>query len=320
MAFARSLDAIARSWRQHIGMQIATLAVLTATFAVVLFMVTLTQNFKRVLAVWGENVQISVYLEDGLSEAAIQNLKSEFGARREVASVEYLSKEKAADLFRDQMASYAPDLMSDSEFSTPFPASINLKLKGDSTNETNVAKLEAIAAEILKHEGVEDVSYGQSWVRNYASFVKVIQNAGLAIGVILLLGSLFIIGNSIRALLSGRRDEIEILELIGATADFIRKPYVVEGAMLSTIAIVMALTLNGAIFSWQMSIMKKSLAFARIAQEFRYFTAVEALTIAVLAAALGALGAFITVRSMNDGWSAARKSALTGVAAKGVTG
>jgi cell division transport system permease protein len=301
-------------------MQIATLAVLTATFAVVLFMVTLTQNFKRVLAVWGENVQISVYLEDGLSESAIRNLKADFAARPEVESVEYVSKEKAADLFRDQMASYAPDLMSDSEFATPFPASINLKLKGDSANESNVAKLETIAQEILQRDGVEDVSYGQSWVRNYASFVKVIQNAGLAIGVILLLGSLFIIGNSIRALLSGRRDEIEILELIGATADFIRKPYVVEGAMLSTIAIVLALTLNGAIFSWQMSIMKKSLAFARIAQEFRYFTAAETLVIAVLAAALGAMGAYITVRSMNDGWSAARKSASNGVATKGVIG
>jgi cell division transport system permease protein len=320
MAFKRSLEAITRSWRQHIGMQIATLAVLTATFAVVLFMVTLTQNFKRVLTVWGENVQISVYLEDGLSETAIQTLKADFAARPEVASAEYLSKEKAADLFRDQMASYAPDLMSDSEFSTPFPASINLKLKGDSANEANVAKLETIAQELLKREGVEDVSYGQSWVRNYASFVKVIQNAGLAIGLILLLGSLFIIGNSIRALLSGRRDEIEILELIGATADFIRKPYVVEGAMLSSVAILMALALNGAIFSWQISIMKKSLAFARIAQEFRYFTAVEALMIAVLAAALGAIGAFITVRSMNDGWSAARKSTSNGAASRGVTG
>lgn len=320
MAFARSIDAIVRSWRQHIGMQIATLAVLTATFCVVLFMVTLTQNFRRVLAVWGENVQISVYLEDGLSEAAVEKLKSEFAARPEVATVEYLSKEKAADLFRDQMASYAPDLMSDSEFSTPFPASINLKLKGDSANETNVAKLEIIASEILKRDGVEDVSYGQSWVRNYASFVKVIQNAGMAVGLILLLGSIFIIGNSIRALLSGRRDEIEILELIGATADFIRKPYIVEGAMLSTVAILLAMALNGAIFSWQMSVMKKSLAFARIAQEFRYFTVLEASSIALMAAALGALGAFITVRSMNDGWAAARKSSANSAIGKGAIG
>lgn len=320
MAFTRSLDAIARSWRQHVGMQIATLAVLTATFAVVLFMVTLTANFKRVLAVWGESVQISVYLEDGLSETTIQALQNEFLARPEVASAEFVSKEKAADLFRDQMASYAPDLMSDSEFATPFPASINLKLKGNSATETNVAKLEVMAAEILKREGVEDVSYGQSWVRNYASFVKVIQSAGMAIGLILLLGSLFIIGNSIRALLSGRRDEIEILELIGATADFIRKPYILEGAMLSTVAILFALTLNGAIFSWQMSVMKKSLAFARIAQEFRYFSALEAISIVFLAASLGALGAFITVRSMNDGWAAARKSSSNGIVAKGAIG
>lgn len=301
-------------------MQIATLVVLTATFSVVLFMATLTQNFKRVLTVWGENVQLAVYLEDGLSESAIQNLKTEFRKRSEVGSVEYVSKEKAADLFRDQMASYAPDLMSDSEFSTPFPASINLKLTGDSATETSVANLERMAVEIRKFDGVEDVSYGQSWVRNYASFVEVIQNAGLTIGMILLLGSIFIVGNSIRALLSGRRDEIEILELIGATADFIRKPYVFEGAMLSTVAVLLALALNGAIFSWQLSVMKKSLAFARIAQEFRYFSAMEAIFIVALAAALGALGAFITVRSMNDGWAAARKSSSNSLHGKEAIG
>ncbi len=312
MAIARSLDAIARSWRQHVGMQIATLTVLTATFSVVLFMVTLSANFKRVLTVWGENVQISVYLEEGLSEIALQTLTADLASRTDVASVEYVSKEKAADLFRDQMASYAPDLMSDSEFATPFPASLNLKLRGDSGTDTNVAKLENLAAEILKRDGVEDVSYGQSWVRNYASFVKVVQTAGLAIGIILLMGSLFIVGNSIRALLSGRRDEVEILELIGATADFIRKPYILEGALLSTVAALLALAANGAIFSWQLSVMKKSLAFARIAQEFRYFNVVEAISIAFCAGAIGAMGAYITVRSMNDGWAAAKKSSAKG--------
>lgn len=320
MAFTRSLKSITRSWQQHIGMQVATLTVLTATFAVVLFMVTLTANFKRVLALWGEHVQIAVYLEEGLTEATVQALQSDLLQRPDVASVEYVSKEKAADLFRDQMASYAPDLMSDSEFSTPFPASINLKLKGDSANELAVAKLEALAAEIQRMAGVEDVSYGQSWVRNYSSFVNVVQNAGVAVGIVLLLGSVFIIGNSIRTLLSGRRDEIEILELIGATADFIRRPYIVEGALLSLVSVMLALTLNGAIFSWQLSIMKKSLAFARIAQEFRYFTFVEAFSIVLLAALLGAMGAFFTVRSMNDGWAAARKSSASGLAAKEAIG
>lgn len=313
MAVTRSIDAIARSWRQHLGMQIATITVLTATFAVILFMLTLTLNFKRVLSVWGEKVQISVYLEDGLSDATVQALRSNFESHPDVESVELVTKEKAADLFRVQMASYAPDLMSDAEFAAPFPASFVLKLKGDQAEESNVAKLETLAADLSKRDGVEDVSYGQSWVRNYASFVRVIQAAGLSVGMILLIGSMFIIGNSIRALLSGRREEIEILELIGATKDFIRKPYILEGALLGILAASFALALNGAVFGWQLSLMKRSLAFARIANEFRYFDLVEMAGVIVLSATIGALGAYVTVRSMNDGWAAARKASGSGV-------
>ncbi len=305
MAFNDDLKVIARSWRQHFGMQFATLTVLTATFATVGFMICLSLNFQRVLTVWGEQVQVSAYLEDGLDPIALQNLKTKLEERSDVAKVQYISKEKAAELFRDQMASYAPDLLSDSEFATPFPASLQVHLRDSQKTDGHVAELEALATELSATAGVEDVSYGQSWVRNYASFVGVIEAIGGLIGLILVLGSVFIVANSIRTLISGRRDEIEIFELIGATSSHIRRPYIVEGAMLCFAAALGAVAVNAALYSWQLDVMKKSLAFARMAQELSFLSIPQVFAFLAASAILGGFGAWLTVRSLNTGWAAA---------------
>lgn len=308
----RLMDLIGRSWRHHPGTQLATLGVLTATFAIVIFMLTLSMNFRRVLTVWGEKIQVAVYLEDGLPSVATEALKRQIEKISAVAEVELISKEKAADLFRDQMASYAPDLMDDPEFTTPFPASFNVRLKAESSADASLAQIERLAKQLQSMDGVEDVSYGQSWIRNYASFLNVIQAVGIAIGGILMLGALLIVGNSIRTLVAGRREEIEILELIGATRNFVRRPYIAEGALLTAVAAALAVAANGAIFAWQLGVMKKSLAFARIATEFHFFPIWQMAMIVALAAGFGAVGAWLTVRSMNDGWAAARKLAAKG--------
>jgi cell division transport system permease protein len=306
MAFYDDVKVIARSWRQHFGMQFATLSVLIATFSIVGFMVCLTLNFQRVLTVWGEQVQVSAYLEDGIDSAVLQDLKKRMESRSDVSVVQYVSKEKAADLFRDQMASYAPDLMSDAEFATPFPASLQIHLREDRRADGQVATLEALARDLEKSPGVEDVSYGQSWVRSYASFVGVVKTIGAIVGLILLLASVFIVANSIRTLISGRRDEIEIFELIGATSGHIRRPYIVEGTLLCFVAALGAIVINLALYSWQMSLMKKSLAFARMAQEFHFLSFTQIAVFMIASTLLGAIGAWLTVRSMNDGWAAAR--------------
>ena len=306
MALVDDLKVIGRSWAQHFGLQFATVTVLTATFSVVAFMLCLSFNFQRILTVWGEQVQVSAYIEDGASRTALESLQKELAARPDVSGVEYISKEKAANSFRDQMASYAPDLMSDAEFATPFPASLQIRLRSGEQGDTNVAALETLAADLKKREGVEDVSYGQSWVRNYASFVGVIQSMGAVVGLILLFGSVFIVGNSIRTLISGRREEIEILELIGATARNIRRPYVVEGVLLCAVSAIAAVGVNAALYGWQISMMKKSLAFARMSQEFHFFSPAQTILFLAASCLLGGIGSWLTVRSLNDGWSAAR--------------
>ena len=126
---------------------------------------------------------------------------------------------------------------------------------------------------------------------------------------ILLVGGLFVVGNSIRASIAARREEIEILELIGATASMIRRPYVAEGAMMGAVASLFAIALNYALHLWQASLMSSSVALGSLAQQFTFMSPLMLLAFVVAGSLLGAIGAWLTVRQINDGWSASQRGA-----------
>lgn len=300
---ADSLKSFKRSWVHHTGMQLATLSVLTATFSIVAIVLSLSLNVNRFLAAWGSSVQITAYLDDAVTDADVARLTTQLQALPSVASVAHIPREVATENFKTQMASYAPDLLTDADFANPFPASLKVTLKDGRGDVDALAKTsQAIAA--LK--GVEDVSFGQSWVKSYSSFVSALAASGGTTIGILLLGGLFVIGNSIRASITARREEIQILELIGATAAMIRRPYVIEGALLAFVAAILALGVSFGVQVWQISLLSKNLELARLVSQITFLGAVAAFAFVAVATTMGALGAWLTVRRINDGWAAAQ--------------
>ena len=304
--FKDDLRTFRRSWVHHTGMQLATLSVLTATFTVVAFVFSISFNMKRILSSWGDTSQMTAYLQEDAKDEQIRTLQKQLEGLSGVAAVEMIPREVATENFKEQMASYAPDLLSDPDFSTPFPASLRIKLKRSVESEADIGRLEKLASVIGGLPGVEDVSWGQGWVKNYSSVVSAINTSGGVMTFILLCGSLFVIGNSIRASISARKEEVEILELVGATSRMIRRPFVTEGLIMGAIAAFFAVALNFAIFSWQKTVFAKSMALARVVPLLSFLNPWLILGLLVAGAALGALGAWLTVRKINDGWSASQ--------------
>jgi len=109
------------------------------------------------------------------------------------------------------------------------------------------------------------------------------------------------------ASITARREEIEILELIGATASMIRRPYVVEGALIGLIASLLAVGISFGVQSWQISLLSKNLELARLVSQVSFLGIVISLSFIICGTFLGAFGAWMTVRKINDGWSAAQK-------------
>ena len=306
-SFKDDFKSFRRSWVHHTGMQLATFTVLTATFSIVAFVLSLSLNLNRLLASWSETVQLTAYLKEEVAADRLEALIAEIKEIPAVSAVEHTPREAATERFKAQMSSYAPDLLNDADFANPFPASLRVSLKGGVKSDADVKSLEILAAQIGKLSGVEDVSYGQSWVKNYSAFVSGLTAGGGLMIFILLAGGLFVVGNSIRASISTRREEIEILELIGATAGAIRRPYVSEGAMMGAIASVAALIICFGLHLWQMSLLSANIAFARIVTEMSFLGFFVSIAFVIGGAGIGALGAWLSIRRINDGWSASQR-------------
>ncbi len=295
-----------RSWSKQPGMQLATLTVLTGTFTVIAVFMGLQQNLGSILSRWGETVQITAYLEDRLFleediDEHIDKLKDDIRSYPATNQVEFVSKEKAVERFQKRMGTYVPDILGDESLGSPLPASLEIQLNQSWRNPGQFDALVNMAGEIAKLVGVEEVSYGQDWVKNYASVVGFFNSSSSALIVLLLAGSLLVVGNSIRSSIYQRREEIEILELVGATPRMIRAPYLMEGALMGFLAAGLALIIAAVLAFWQIELFTENLGFLGLSGTLGYLGLARSLGVLLLGIVFGLLGSYFCVWKISRG-------------------
>ena len=298
-----------RTWVHHTGMQLATVSVLTATMTIISCVFVISSNLRNVLSVWGESIQISAYLHDETSDEQIEKVRQTIQALPHVGAVHFVSRTRAAEIFKTQMANYAPDLLQDKEFLTPFPASFLVGIQGGVQSQADLKTIETLAERLRKVEGVEDVSFGQGWVSNYSAFADTIHYAGWVLMAILIFGGLLVVGNSVRSSIHARRDEIEILELVGASSWAIRSPFIFEGVVQGVAAAVAAISINLVLYTFASRTVRSSLVFSRLGDQLGFLSPAALFGIFFLSVVVGGLGAYICVRQLNDGWAASQRFA-----------
>lgn len=292
-----------RSWSQHFIVQLSTLMVLTATFTVIFSVFSLLGNLKSVLSKWGKDIQVTVFLEEELSKENLSEIEQSLRSLNDFTSVQYINKTEARNRFVKQMPGFAKDVVQDADFSNPFPASY--QLGGLPSKKIN--QLPDLAKKISSINGVEDVSYGQEWVDNYSGFLASIAQSGWFLILTLTLGSLFVISNSVRVALSQRREEIEILELVGATPAMIRAPYVFEGAFMGMGAALLAVGLTYLIYIVEVHVVSSEMSFLGVSEVFEFFSIGSTALLILFGLSAGGLGAYLCVRRFNTGWAASQK-------------
>jgi cell division transport system permease protein len=187
---------------------------------------------------------IHVYLRDDASDADVALLRSKLEADRRVVTVTYTSKTQALE--RAQRRPGLPDLASASD-SNPFPASLDVQVK-------RVEDVGGIDSAVRNYAAV-DPAYPTSYDRGaYQRIQQVLTWVAVAgVAFLLLLGfvAVTVTANSIRAAIHSRRDELTIMQLVGAPRWMVRGPFVVEGALTGGIAgafaglVTLALALAG---------------------------------------------------------------------------
>lgn len=288
---------------QNWALKVSTLIVVTACFVVMSFVLVFTSNFKSLLTLWGEEVQLTVYLNADTSEKGRDFVIEKLKATGKAGEIELITQEKALGDFRAQLASYAPEISRDEELLKLIPASLQVKLASDVAIENQTQTLQNLAAEAKKIEGVEDVTYGQDWVAKYATLVSVIQKALQGLGLIVVFAALFVISNAVRASVQNRKEEIIVMEMVGATSRMIRKPFLIEGALLGVVASTLAALFCFGIFSFLKNLVVTQLSFLRLGEHLAFMSVPVLVAFIVSGGVLGSVASYMCVRRLNDGFA-----------------
>jgi cell division transport system permease protein len=238
-SFEEAWASLRRSGRSAL-VSICTIAIAFVTLGGFLLV---SVNVQDVLDRWLEAAEISVYLDDTATEADRMAVETFLTDRPEVAAVEYVSKERALERFRTDFPELAD--VTGSLKQNPFPSSLEIRLAG---NDSTGANAESLAREVAAKSGVADVQFDRTWL---SRLVGVVTNARLAAAVvagILMLGAAFTVGAVVRLSLYARRDELEIMALVGAPFSYIRGPFVVEGLLLGGCGAAVALAVVGVLY------------------------------------------------------------------------
>lgn len=298
--FRQRLQSFRRNWT----LQFSTLVVVTACYSVVSLSILMSQNMQKILTVWGEDLQMTVYLAEESTPPEIEALQKRLETNRNVGKVNFVSKEKALQEFRGQMASYAPDILNENDLLTLIPASFQVSLGGTMAAFNHLRVLDDLAIELRSEKAVAEVSYGQDWVKKYSQFLFYFQRACQALGVVILCAALFVLSNVIRASVQARHQEIEVLELIGATPGMIRRPFLLEGAVIGFLSSGFAVVMSYFFFGVILRLFENELGFLQLAQHLHFLKPTMIIAFCGVGTALGAIGSYLCVRQINDGWAA----------------
>jgi cell division transport system permease protein len=193
-------------------------------------------NIRSTLRSLESRVEIRAFLAEGTSAEAIADAMGAIGTFPEVARVEYVSPEQALERARRELGEFRD------VFEASFlPASIDVRLR-DGARAPNTVR--QIATTIGEMELVEDVRFGEEWVQKLYSIRNVATAAGIILGLAFAAVSIIVIGATIRMAVMARSREIAIMQLVGATDGFIRRPFLIEGFVKGVLGGALALGLT----------------------------------------------------------------------------
>jgi cell division transport system permease protein len=224
-----------------------TTAVAVVTIAVTLVLIgsflVLLENMEGLLEHFGEDLHISLYLEEGLRESERGELAARVQTVEGVESVETVSKEEALRRFEAGVGARTGLLEALDE--NPLPASLEVTLlPGRRTPEGLRVAVESIDG----LPGIAEVAYGQEWVETYARAVALVRGAAIALGAVLALAAFLIVANTIRLAVYARSDELEIVSLVGGSRTFVNAPFLLEGLIQGAAGAALALVILYALF------------------------------------------------------------------------
>ncbi len=224
-------------WRSR-GAGAFAIAAIALALLVLGSLFLVTWNANRVLGEWTAAAEFSVYLDDDATSeqrGAIEAILDESGV---TGAREYVSKAQALARFRSEFAELAG--LTDGFEGNPFPASLEVRLLPESQTD---GRADELVRRVATLPGVVDVRYDREWLSGANAGLTAVRGAGTALALLMALAASFTVATVVRLGLHARRDEVEIMQLVGAPLTFIRGPFVAEGLLQGGIGALVAIGL-----------------------------------------------------------------------------
>ena len=220
-------------------------------------------NTNALLDSWRKGIRVLVYLEPQTDEANRLDLRYQIQRMENVQETHFISKETALKRLKDQMRHHS-SLLENLKIN-PLPDAFEIRII-DASRE--LEKVAALAEKIRMLPQVEEVEYGQHWIAKFSNIINMFKFVGYALGGLFLIATLFIVANTIRLVLYSRKEEIEIMRLVGSNDRFIKAPFYIEGLILSGIGGIAGLIALFAAYQFVLSKFHSSLSLGLLEIKF----------------------------------------------------
>lgn len=212
-------------WRSRGSSAFAILAIALAMI-VLGTLLLVTWNVERLLTQWASAAEFSVYLRDDASSEQRGAIEMTIDRSGVTEQREYVSKADAIGRFRSEFAELAS--LTESFDDNPFPASLEVRVRPDAEAD---GRAEALVRQVAELPGVADVRYDREWLGRLASGLSAIRGAGLVLAIVMAMAAALTVASVVRLGMNARRQEIDIMQLVGSPIAFIRGPFIAEGIL-----------------------------------------------------------------------------------------
>jgi cell division transport system permease protein len=240
-AFDEAVASLLRGWRS------AALGVLTiaAGLFVLGFFLVVNTNLQRLVGRWSEAAELSIFLHDDANPEGIKAIEDVVDTSGLAAERHLVTKADAMKRFQEEF----PDLSTAASglARNPLPASVEVRL--NARGQGAGGAVDRMVETLARTPGVADVRYDRRWLSRLNGAVRFVRGLGLLVVAMLAVAAALTVANVVRLAAYARRDEIEIMQLVGAPLAYIRGPFLMEGVLQGGVGALVAILLLGGVFA-----------------------------------------------------------------------
>ena len=280
---------VGRNLQMTWGSQLMTLLTVSLSVLIFAFFYLIYANMLNLGDKLGDDLSLIVYLEDEPGPELKEQLSRKIRTFDDVESIRFVSRSEAYDRFARQLGENQ-DVLSDmpKDFLPPSIEVIPLK------NLRSLNQVKLFSSYLARLPGTLKVQYGQDWVERFYYFTRLLSIIVLLSGTLLILTTIFMVAYTIRLTILGRQAELELLKLVGATNNYIRTPFLLEGLLQGLLGSTFGITSLYILFQW-IKLRFSGPGFLNLF-EFAFFPPIVSITIICVSILLCTVGSFSTMQ------------------------